>query len=632
MVTSFFRPPLLRSIFSWKRTLIFFLFTTAVHAQNNTAQDSLLQAYKGHQPDTAKVNTLGRLVSSFMYQDYDKSKAFAEEQLELANSLGFTKGQAKANYFLGVLFNNVDQADSARYYYKKAKVLAREAGETEMIFDADLGLSILEYAAGNLNEAEVVTDENLKTMIAAKDTLNMAVLYQFKGLINQMKGHYSISYENLIKALRFLEAIDNSIRKADVLNYLGGVEYHQKNYQRGIDYNLQALKIYEENSDNGYAAQAMNDIGLAFIQMEVLDSAQHYLTASLEKSKAVQARTLQAVTLGNLGTLHWKKEEYAQAVERLREGIAISKEIGNLRQQRESELKLGVTYNSWDKPQLALPLIDPAIAYAQANDAPVMLKDAYKARTLSNQKLGRYPQAIADMEEAMRLRDTVFNNDKTTTIEELRTIYETEKREQELALQENKIELLEAKAEVDGLKQSLLWVGLAVLAIVFGLVFYSLRQRMKRNRLEREKLDADLSFKQKELTTHTLHLAHKNEVLLDLKKQISTLKQENGNNRRVQNVINTINLDINNERNWDQFKSYFEDVHRDFNVNVKNQYPEVSANDLRFMALMRMNLSSKEIANILNISPEGVKKSRYRLRKKMELEPEESLEDIILSF
>lgn len=131
---------------------------------------------------------------------------------------------------------------------------------------------------------------------------------------------------------------------------------------------------------------------------------------------------------------------------------------------------------------------------------------------------------------------------------------------------------------------------------------------MKRNKISREKLDASLEFKEKELTTHALHLAHKNEVLLDLKSQLKGLKSEGNNSRNYQNVINTINLDINNDNNWEQFKNYFEDVHKDFNAKVMRNYPEVSANDLRLMSLLKMNLSSKEIANILNISTEGVKK------------------------
>lgn len=129
-----------------------------------------------------------------------------------------------------------------------------------------------------------------------------------------------------------------------------------------------------------------------------------------------------------------------------------------------------------------------------------------------------------------------------------------------------------------------------------------------------------------------MHLAHKNEVLLDLKSQLEELKTDSKNARQYQKIINNINLDINNDSNWEQFRSYFEDVHKDFNSKVMRYYPDLSNNDLRLMSLLKMNLSSKEIANILNISVEGVKKARYRLRKKLNLNTEESLQELVIEL
>ena len=77
-------------------------------------------------------------------------------------------------------------------------------------------------------------------------------------------------------------------------------------------------------------------------------------------------------------------------------------------------------------------------------------------------------------------------------------------------------------------------------------------------------------------------------------------------------------------------KRYFEEVHKDFNSNVKIKYPQVTSNELRLLALLKMNLSSKEIANILNISAEGIKKARYRLRKKLNITTEDSLQDLVI--
>lgn len=123
---------------------------------------------------------------------------------------------------------------------------------------------------------------------------------------------------------------------------------------------------------------------------------------------------------------------------------------------------------------------------------------------------------------------------------------------------------------------------------------------MKRSKLEKEKVNIELAFKRKELITHALYLAKKNEVLEGLKQKTLAPKNKgvtNGN----QQLIHTINFDLQDDNDWDDFAHYVEEVHKDFNSKVKTKYPQVTSNELRFFALLKMNLSSKEIGNTLNI-------------------------------
>ena len=168
--------------------------------------------------------------------------------------------------------------------------------------------------------------------------------------------------------------------------------------------------------------------------------------------------------------------------------------------------------------------------------------------------------------------------------------------------------------------------------MIFGAIYYALQQKFKRQTLEKEKLDAELNHKRKELTSFTLQLSHKNEILEDLKSKIKALKAGASDTYQFNRLINTIDINIKDDNNWENFKRRFEEVHKDFNKNIKTAYPKITSNELRLMALLKMNLSSKEIATLLNISQEGVKKARQRLRKKLELQPQMPLEDVVYSF
>ena len=163
-------------------------------------------------------------------------------------------------------------------------------------------------------------------------------------------------------------------------------------------------------------------------------------------------------------------------------------------------------------------------------------------------------------------------------------------------------------------------------------MLYAIYQRSKRHKVEKENAQAELEYKTKELTTHALHLAKKNEVLNDLKQKAKVLKADANADPGYQMLIQTINFDLQDDNNWENFSRYFEEVHKDFNTNAQLQFPNITANDLRLMALMKMNLTSKEIANILNISSDGIKKARQRLRKKMGLNSNDSLETIIIAI
>ena len=121
-------------------------------------------------------------------------------------------------------------------------------------------------------------------------------------------------------------------------------------------------------------------------------------------------------------------------------------------------------------------------------------------------------------------------------------------------------------------------------------------------------------------------------MLEKLKVQLNELSPKSNTSQDIQRLVNDIRIDMANDANWLQFKSYFEEVHQNFYNQVKTKYPVLSQNDLRLIALLKMNLSSKEIANVLNVSPEGIKKSRYRLRKKLELDTEDSLEETIMQL
>lgn len=150
-------------------------------------------------------------------------------------------------------------------------------------------------------------------------------------------------------------------------------------------------------------------------------------------------------------------------------------------------------------------------------------------------------------------------------------------------------------------------------------------------KLKNEQLSNDVNNKNKELAVSTMSLIKKNELLSLIKEDLKKTAEEN-TNKSIKSVITTINKNISNEDTWNVFKEAFDNADKDFLKKVKQLHPSLTPNDLRLCAYLRLNLSSKEIAPLLNISVRSVEIKRYRLRKKMDLPHEQGLVEYILAF
>lgn len=148
-------------------------------------------------------------------------------------------------------------------------------------------------------------------------------------------------------------------------------------------------------------------------------------------------------------------------------------------------------------------------------------------------------------------------------------------------------------------------------------------------KLRNEQLSQDVDNKNRELAVSTMSLNSKNELLAFIKEDLKKTAQNDSSN--IKSVISTINKNITEEDSWNVFKEAFDNADKDFLKRIKQMHPALTPNDLRLCAYLRLNLSSKEIAPMFNISVRSVEIKRYRLRKKMDLQHEIGLVEYILA-
>jgi DNA-binding CsgD family transcriptional regulator len=154
-------------------------------------------------------------------------------------------------------------------------------------------------------------------------------------------------------------------------------------------------------------------------------------------------------------------------------------------------------------------------------------------------------------------------------------------------------------------------------------------------RLRNEKLKAEVEHKNKELGNSAVHLISKNEFINHVKITLNALSKKSNNQSLKKDfgkLVTEIEKNIEADNDWEQFQIHFDRVHGNFSERLKNNYPDITPQEMKLAAYLRMNLSSKEIAQLLNISVRGVEIARYRLRKKLKLERQDNLSEFILKF
>jgi hypothetical protein len=148
-------------------------------------------------------------------------------------------------------------------------------------------------------------------------------------------------------------------------------------------------------------------------------------------------------------------------------------------------------------------------------------------------------------------------------------------------------------------------------------------------KLQIEKLSNEVIYKNKELADVSMHLVERSDALIKVKDELQQLYKKTGGNHDVKKAIQLVHDIEKNNSNWEKFATHFNEINNDFLTKLKSRFPTLTNTDLKLCAYLQLKLSSKEIAQLMNISVRGVEVSRYRLRKKLELPTEQTLNDFL---
>jgi tetratricopeptide (TPR) repeat protein len=489
-----------------------------------------------------------------------------------------------------------------------------------------------------------ILNKLLSESLKQKDKMKTAICYRQIGLIFYNHGAFTQALECYNKAGELFKNLDK-LSYAENLNKIGQTYYYNSKRTTALLNYKKAFDIFKKAGYKKGLAQTYGLFGQIYEKEKKLDSALYFQNLALKEYIKIDDKNGIAKINENLGSIYEDKGEFKLALTFYQKALKINKQDNNQIAQIEILNNLGDMFRKTSQYSIALKYtIDAknwAIKYKDFYELSSAFRDIAKTYSL----MGKADSAYFYSLEEKKIYAQIFTESSNRQMALLETIFSVQEKNQEISNLEN-----EKKMNRITIFGTIVIIFL-VLIIGFNIIN---KQKIKINNeyklvenkrllhetekraleielnnklIKEESLKLELELKSKELTTHTLHIIQKNQLLEELKSQLNTiLKDEKRDQKKeIKTVLSLINQNNNQDNNWEDFRIVFEQVHEKFFTELKKKANNLTPSDFRLLALFKMNLNSSDIATMLGISQDSLRTSRYRLRQKLQLAEGENL-------
>lgn len=541
-----------------------------------------------------------------------------------------------------------------------------------------------------VNPQQSLDSVELLSKLAAKtnDKNALALALYYKSACFILLERYDSAYVLCHNALSFAEEQKNVLVTGKMKNVLANYYLAKNEFNDANKCLMEAWEIIEKHGSKKDIANVLNGFGLLYYDLKEPDKAIGYYNRVIAMSGDPRQKRQESVAYLNISNCYRNKLDFNRTRYYLNKALTGFQSLNDSVFIMMCNMNLGiVSIDQGDKDKglyyyfmvmdysrrtekkvlLGHTLFNIANVYYDNNNVELARKyylesiDVYRSVSNKNgeknvlfelakieQRKDNWKGAYHLYERYVGIKDSILNADLLKNINDLQWKYDFQKKENENMAIRKKFELKQRETVI----LIISFVFFVVVVLLFGALIRLANKNLKKsdklkelqiihlqekmaaddkiNSLEKLRLKAQIEAKNQELTTSSMQLISKNEILVNVGNIAETFYRKKAVNdecyARLKSVLKE-NLD--QERDWNHFKRLFEDVHKDFFKNIKQTCPEITENELRLCAYLKINLQNKEIAKLLNVTPDSLKTLRYRIRKKLCLDKEAVLEDYI---
>lgn len=659
--------------------LIIFNCKISANARISKA-DSLERLLRSHKAqDTVKVNILNKIAYTVYLSDIERTKRYAKESYSLSKKLNYSKGEAESLWLQGIALINKEPDVAMTYfsealklaerlgykygagkytnaigtvygatgrdslaieYYQKALTIAKESKDLLEMGKSLVNLSQAYNRMGRVESAINGYTEALKAYRAVDEKHGMAICYNSLGNIYTTQGNYPIALESFQNGLKINEERQEMKAVSKSLVSIGSIYFAQKEYSKALEYNQRVVKIAESTNDKHALAGSLLNIGLIYLQTDN-QQALEYFHKALYISKDLKIISLQISLLLNIGKLYYKDSNTVKALDSFNEALAIAEARGIKSSVSNAKHQIANIYYDKKEYSKATEYSLESLEIAKDHKLIETEKELHGLLSEIYAATKNYKSAYIHSQLFKQLSDKIFNESNIRQITELEYTYNFERDKQALILEQQKREAIQI---AERRQQSIIIVILAISSVLAStLAIYILRlyrfknrankamqefEQEKKRMLEQEieRINLELEQNHKSLAATSLKLIQNSERNADMLRRLEELTESvtPESKRALQGLVSDFKR-ASRTSNWSEFELLFQKVHNSFYEKLNENFPDLTANERKLCAFLKLNMSSKDIANITFQSEEALKKARQRLRQKLGIERDTNL-------
>jgi len=528
------------------------------------------------------------------------------------------------------------------YNAKKAINFAKQLENDTLIIR-----SILNYANINFNFSKYV--ETIKILQNAIDSCNFSNDSLHLGIMINLQGVAFGELSQNATAIRYFKKARNIFKQVgynygifETLNNIGLIYYYNEDYERAKKYFLDIIKKYKNIFKENEISSAYLNIGNIYVREKQYKKGEDFYNMII-KNKEIkdQERDLYCLALNGLSKLYITLGDINKAYNTIIKTKNIKNIPPKLKQVISVEIMADILLEM-DSINKANNLYTYALRYADKLDLTELKVELLKKQAKIYNQTNKYKKSYKLLNEAIDLMDSlklleVVNNSK---LQEEFFLYEQEKKN--LIKEKNKIQIQKQEAKIKLNKQRM-WLIIFIitfisLSILIIIVIKNHKTKIKHikeaNKLKLDyqkevasKLETEVNYKIEQFTEVALILSNQNIFLKDIKDNLDKIKNKDYSQItdikvRLANIIK-----VNEEK--EIFYNAIENVNKQIINDLKEKYPIITDNDIRLICLSKLNMSNKDVSNLIGTSVRNIEMARYRLKKKLNLGKDENIEDLI---